>query len=61
MFETDNTLSVTTLAAALSGYGIDFMKGSFYQKVDARGLSQRSQTSTLKVSFIKPVFDKDTK
>lgn len=56
MFDSTNVLTPTVLAAALSGYGIDFMSGYFVKNMDARASSSRTMAENLDVSFSKPVF-----
>ncbi len=58
---TNNQLSSTVLAAALSGYGIDFMSGMFLRTLNARQTSSRDWAEKMQVSFTKPVFNTNTK
>lgn len=60
MFDSTNVLTPTVLAAALSGYGIDFMSGYFVKNMDARASSSRTMAENLDVSFSKPIFDPAT-
>lgn len=57
MFNTSYDVTSTVLAAALSGYGIDFMTGTFLRTLNARDTSARSLAEGLYVSFAKPQFD----
>lgn len=41
MFDTGNALTNAVLASALSGYGIDFMSGTYVKTLDARQQSSR--------------------
>jgi len=56
MLDATQMLNPTTLAAALSGYGVDFMTGFNWKKQNARAVTDRMLTQGLFVSFTKPVF-----
>ena len=55
LFNTSNSLSSSTLSAALAGYGIDFMTGTNVKTSNAIALTYR--TSEIDVSFTAPVYN----
>lgn len=59
MFDTSNALTGTVLAAALSGYGIDFMSGNSLKSLRARDTADRMLAENLQISFSKPQFIAD--
>jgi hypothetical protein len=55
-----NKLLPSTLSAALSGYGIDFMSGIYLKSMDIRATSNRQLASSIQLSFSNPSFNPNT-